>query len=64
MVTQDMVSVTEVRGFESVGYEQSMWVKKDGSKTIMLCTNVDDSFVTASDENTRSSFKEHSVEER
>ena len=34
-------------GFESVGYEQSMWVKKKGSETMMLCTHVDDSFVTA-----------------
>jgi hypothetical protein len=25
-----------------------MWVKKDGDQQIMLCTHVDDSFVTAS----------------
>jgi hypothetical protein len=37
-------------GFESVGYEKSMWVKKDGDQQIMLCTHVDDSFVTASSE--------------
>ncbi len=33
-------------GFESVGYEKSMWFKKDGDQQIMLCTHVDDSFVT------------------
>jgi hypothetical protein len=32
-------------GFESVGYEKSMWVKKDGDQQIMRCTHVDDSFV-------------------
>ena len=37
-------------GFETVGYEKSMWVKKDGDQQIMLCTHVDDSFVTASSE--------------
>jgi hypothetical protein len=44
-------------GFESVGYEQSMWVKKEGNETIMPCTHVDDSFVTASNENTLLSFR-------
>jgi hypothetical protein len=44
-------------GFESVGYEQSMRVKKQGSETIMLRTHVDDSFVTASNENTLLSFR-------
>jgi hypothetical protein len=43
--------------FQSVGSEQSMWVKKEGSETIMLCNHVDDSFVTASNENTLLSFR-------
>ena len=35
-------------GFDSVGYEKSMWVMKEGDQEIMLCTRVDDSFVMAS----------------
>ena len=34
-------------GFDSVvGYEKSMWVKKEYNQQIMLCTHVDDSLVT------------------
>jgi hypothetical protein len=44
-------------GFESVGYEKSMWVKKDGDQQIMLWTHVDDSFVTASREVTLINFR-------
>lgn len=35
-------------GFDSVGYDKSMWVMKEGDQEIMLCTRVDDSFVMAS----------------
>ena len=34
-----------------------MWVKKDGDQQIMLCTHVDDSFVTASSETTLLNFR-------
>jgi hypothetical protein len=44
-------------GFESVGYEKSMWVKKDGDQQIMFCTHVDDSFVTVSSEATLINFR-------
>ena len=33
-----------------------MWVKKDGEQQIMLCTHVDDSFVTESREVTLINF--------
>ncbi len=42
--------------FDSVGYEKSMWVKKDGDQQIMLCTHVDDSFVTECTEATLKNF--------
>ena len=44
-------------GFESVGYEKSMWVKKEGSEEIMLCTHVDDTFVTESSVDTLIKFR-------
>ncbi len=44
-------------GFESVGYDKSMWVKKDGDQQIMICTHVDDSFVTVSSEVTLINFR-------
>jgi hypothetical protein len=45
-----------VQKFQSVGSDQSMWVKMEGRETIMLCTHVDDSFVTSNNENTLLSF--------
>ena len=34
-----------------------MWVKKEGSDQTMLCTHVDDTFVTASSEDTLIKFR-------
>ncbi len=48
-------------GFESVGYEKSMWVKRDGDQQIMICTHVDDSFVTVSNEDTLINFRNRMI---
>jgi hypothetical protein len=47
---------TKSQGFESVGYEKSMRVKKDDDQQIMLCTHVNDSSVTSSSEVTLINF--------
>ena len=48
MPEQDRVTMAEDGGIRFRRYEKSMWVMKESDQQIMLCTHVDDSFVTAS----------------